>query len=115
MHVLLVLNQEVLLLYLDDKAIIREIRGEFYLMFQVVELRKHQLIDSRVRCYSMLTNDNNTNIFGNSPYQFHRMRLHYPDDNLGSLVLLSVPVVIVHHIDKWSPLYPLAWKKINKL
>ncbi|CAN0248728.1 unnamed protein product, partial [Scytosiphon promiscuus] len=34
-------------------AIIRRVRGEAYFMFQVGELRKHQLLETRVRCYAL--------------------------------------------------------------
>ncbi len=37
----------------SDKAIIREIKGKFYFSFQVVEMRKHQLIEAHVRCYAI--------------------------------------------------------------
>ncbi|CAM9659452.1 unnamed protein product, partial [Ectocarpus fasciculatus] len=34
-------------------AVIRRVRGESYFMFQVGELRKHQLLETRVRCYAL--------------------------------------------------------------
>eukprot|EP00904_Undaria_pinnatifida_P013755 jgi/Undpi1/950/HiC_scaffold_10.g04414.m1 len=34
-------------------AVIRRVRGESYFMFQVGELRKHQLLETKVRCYAI--------------------------------------------------------------
>jgi hypothetical protein len=34
------------------------------------------------------------------------MRLQRPDDELGGMLLLAVPSVVVHRIDNWSPLMP---------
>lgn len=38
-----------------DRAVIREIKGKFYFMFQVCELRKHQLTEAHVRCYAIIS------------------------------------------------------------
>ena len=35
----------------SDRAVIRRVRGRLYFMFQVCELRKHQLIEAHVRVY----------------------------------------------------------------
>ena len=35
----------------SDKAVIRRIRGKLYFMFQLCELRKHQLVEAHVRVY----------------------------------------------------------------
>lgn len=32
------------------------------------------------------------------------MRLIKPDDNVGGMLLLALPQVVVHQIDAWSPL-----------
>mmetsp|Transcript_9645 Transcript_9645/g.15313 ORF Transcript_9645/g.15313 Transcript_9645/m.15313 type:complete len:211 (+) Transcript_9645:1-633(+) len=36
------------------------------------------------------------------------MRLDQPDDQLGAAMLLSIPSMVVHRIDGWSPLAPQA-------
>ena len=38
---------------LSNKAIIRRISGKLYFMFQLVELRKHQLVEAQVRLYTI--------------------------------------------------------------
>jgi len=81
----------------SDKAVVQEIRGALYLMFQVVELRKHQLTEAKVRCYTLSQRPS---------LGMAAMRLHRPDDQLGSMLLLSLPAVVVHRIDNWSPLSP---------
>jgi hypothetical protein len=35
----------------SDKAVIRRVRGKLYFMFQLCELRKHQLVEAHVRVY----------------------------------------------------------------
>ena len=38
------------------------------------------------------------------------MRLDKPDDEIGGWLFLSLPSVVVHRVDAWSPLYPPpAW------
>jgi hypothetical protein len=92
----------------SDKAIIREIRGHLYFMFQVVEMRDvGQMIEGHVRAYAVRhLHDSNT---GKTTYfQSHSMRLQHPDDEIGGMLLLSLPSVVVHRIDAWSPLLPPA-------
>ena len=83
----------------SDKAVIREIRGALYFMFQVAELRKHQLVEAHVRLYCLRRRP----AFASSA-----MRLQRPDDELGAMLLLALPSVCVHRIDAWSPLAPPA-------
>jgi Inward rectifier potassium channel C-terminal domain/Inward rectifier potassium channel transmembrane domain len=92
----------------SDKAVIQKVRNEFYFMFQVGELRRQHLIDVSVRCYCMkherfLSSQGNLQTF---PFVTRQLPLHYPDDRIGSHILMSVPQVIVHHIDTSSPLLP---------
>ncbi|KAG5180748.1 inward rectifier potassium channel-domain-containing protein, partial [Tribonema minus] len=82
----------------SDKAVLRRIRGEYYFMFQVAELRKHQLLETHVRCYAVrhhrtLPIDANGALDESQPpetvhYQTHNMRLQHPDDELGGSMLL---------------------------
>jgi hypothetical protein len=97
-------------------AVIRRIRGEFFFMFQVGELRKHQLLETHIRCYAVrhdrtlpLRPDGSVNNDAEPEtvhYQTHNMRLQHPDDELGSQLLLVLPQVVVHRIEAWSPLMP---------
>jgi hypothetical protein len=34
------------------------------------------------------------------------MRLQHPDDELGAMLLMNLPSVVVHAVDNWSPLAP---------
>lgn len=36
-----------------DKAVIRRIRGKLYFMFQICELRKHQIVEAHIRLYAI--------------------------------------------------------------
>jgi len=151
----------------SDKAVIRRIRGRLFFMFQLSELRKHQLVEAHVRVYCVrheregqgkVGGDGPKSSFGttrhrgtankqsnasaaaaaaaaasasaaasssssssSSPhgdryhvetayFQTHNVRLQHPDDELGSLLLMALPNVVVHRIDEWSPLHaPAVW------
>ncbi|CAN0196479.1 unnamed protein product, partial [Ectocarpus sp. 13 AM-2016] len=71
-------------------AVIRRVRGEAYFMFQVGELRKHQLLETRVRCYALrherLTYNpcgNNTNNLGSSEASGFGARSTSVSSNIG--------------------------------
>eukprot|EP00040_Diaphanoeca_grandis_P009192 m.47964 g.47964 ORF g.47964 m.47964 type:complete len:389 (-) comp20630_c0_seq1:198-1364(-) len=86
----------------SDKAIIRNINNKFYFMFQVCEMRKHQLIEGHVRLYCIRHSQTAGPLV---PFQSHSMRLQQPDDELGGMLLLVTPQQVVHRIDAWSPLH----------
>jgi len=84
----------------SDKAIIRCIDGAYYFMFRVCDLRsQHALVEPHIRCYCVEQSD----IRG---FETTQMRLLQPDDELGATLLLSMPSIVVHRIDAWSPLAP---------
>lgn len=88
-----------------NSAVIRQIRGSYYLMFQVCERRKHQLVEAHVRLYAVrheFDDDGNAE----SLFQCHQMRVQQPDDDTGAMLLMVLPQVVVHRIDPWSPLFP---------
>ncbi|EGB11729.1 hypothetical protein AURANDRAFT_12951, partial [Aureococcus anophagefferens] len=90
----------------SDRAVIRRVGGELYFMFQVVEMRSHQLIEGHVRCYAVR---DETDARGRAaPFQQCAMRLDKPDDELGGWLFLALPSVVVHRLDAWSPLVPPA-------
>lgn len=86
----------------SEKAIIAQIRGEIYVMFQVCDLRKHQLIEAHVRLYCVQHAPSSTGIC----FQTRAMRLQHPDDELGGMLLLALPQLVVHRVDPWSPFWP---------
>lgn len=89
-----------------NKAVIRKIRGKRYLMFQICELRKHQLVEAHVRLY-LIRHNREPEVGGQVSYfQTCTMRLNHPSDELGGMLLLCLPQTVVHEIDLWSPLYP---------
>ena len=128
----------------SDKAVVREIAGHLYLMFQVCEMRKHQLVEAHVRCYAVRHvrkktkrakrrrgEKGNAGVGGDSHasgeeedddddddeeimFQSHAMRLSHPDDELGATLLMCLPSVIVHRIDAWSPLLPPGGLELGK-
>ncbi|DAZ97592.1 TPA: hypothetical protein N0F65_002211 [Lagenidium giganteum] len=86
---------------LSHNACVRRIRGELYFMFQVCEMRKHQLVEAHVRMYAVRHDVD----FGKCFYfQSYPMRIQHPNDELNGMLLLALPSVVVHRIDEWSPL-----------
>ncbi|KAF4321916.1 hypothetical protein JM18_003699 [Phytophthora kernoviae] len=86
---------------MSTHACVRRIRGNLYFMFQVCEMRKHQLVEAHVRMYAVRHDVE----FGERYYfQSYPMRIQHPDDDLGGMLLLALPSVVVHRMDAWSPL-----------
>uniref|UniRef100_A0AAV1V587 Uncharacterized protein n=1 Tax=Peronospora matthiolae TaxID=2874970 RepID=A0AAV1V587_9STRA len=86
---------------MSTHACARRIRGDLYFMFQVCEMRKHQLVEAHVRMYAIRHDVE----FGEHYYfQSYPMRIQHPDDDLGGMMLLALPSVVVHRMDAWSPL-----------
>jgi len=97
-------------------SIIRRIRGKLYYMFQLCELRKHQLVEAHVRLYTMkqeveaaALENSQSNLLSEKDrvyFQTCTMRLNHPNDETGSMILMCMPQLVVHEIDASSPLYP---------
>ena len=87
---------------LSTKACVRRLRGNYYFMIQLCEMRKHQLVEAHVRMYAIRHDYS----YG-QPYYFqsYPMRVQHPDDDVGGMLLLALPSVIVHRIAPWSPLF----------
>mmetsp|Transcript_20189 Transcript_20189/g.55930 ORF Transcript_20189/g.55930 Transcript_20189/m.55930 type:complete len:557 (-) Transcript_20189:182-1852(-) len=84
----------------SEKAVIRYIDGAHYLMFRITDLRvQHPLIEPHVRCYCVVKDP----VRG---FEMVPMRLDHPDDELGGMLVLTIPYLVVHRIDAWSPLAP---------
>ena len=68
---------------------VREIGGNPCFVVQIGEMRKHQIIEAHVRMYCVRHT-------GEGPhrvlFQTHTMRLQQPDDELGGLLLLAIPL-----------------------
>ncbi len=88
-------------LVISSKAVIRRIRGELYLMFQICEMRKHQLVEAHVRMYTIRHDIEQGEHYY---FQSYPMRVQHPDDDLGGMLLLALPSIVVHRLDAWSPL-----------
>lgn len=87
----------------SEKAIISQIAGDWFFMFQVCDIRKHQLCEAHVRLYSI----QHSEAPGGIHFQTRSLRLQHPDDELGGMLLLALPQVVMHRIDRWSPLCPV--------
>lgn len=109
----------------SDKSVIRRIRGVPYLMFRLGERRKYNLIDATVRCYCVrherlpiaqshsqmnattTTGEGRSRVRVETTYFVSRhMRLVQPDTQFGAHVWMGLPQVVVHRIDRESPLLP---------
>lgn len=138
----------------SNHAIVRRVRGKLYFMFQLCELRKHQLVEAHVRLYvfrqdsyveagddgkdggSSIGIGTSGNIMASTSlpastahgvisrdsavgatskgaghkvkthFETSALRLNHPNDDLGSMLLMCLPQVVVHEIDASSPLMP---------
>mmetsp|Transcript_87382 Transcript_87382/g.242373 ORF Transcript_87382/g.242373 Transcript_87382/m.242373 type:complete len:444 (-) Transcript_87382:198-1529(-) len=86
----------------SEKAVVCQIDSQCYFMFQVCDFRKHQLCEAHVRLYCV----QHSETAGGVTFQTRAMRLQHPDDELGGMLLLALPQLVVHRIDPWSPLCP---------
>jgi len=87
----------------SKNAVVRRVNGRLKFMFNVVEMRKHTLVEAHVRCYAVSRHE-----IADSSFCFVRtdaMRLIKPDDELGSTIFMGLPSLIVHDIDGYSPLH----------
>lgn len=66
----------------SEKAIIRRVRGKLYFMFQLCELRKHQLVEAHVRVY-VVRNEVDLSHCINDP---HCTDEHPPPDNTANSI-----------------------------
>eukprot|EP00043_Microstomoeca_roanoka_P011442 m.107770 g.107770 ORF g.107770 m.107770 type:complete len:464 (+) comp15197_c1_seq2:116-1507(+) len=116
----------------SNKAIIREVNGKWYFLFQVCDLKKHALVEAHVRLYALRhrpvagapasasapseVRASSTMRSTNIPlttthrvwFQTHVMRTINPNDETNGMILLSLPDQVLHCIDEWSPLMPAA-------
>ncbi len=91
----------------SDRAAIHRVHGELFFCFQVVEQKKHPLVEAHVRCYAVR---DETDAWGRHvEFQPCAMRLEKPDDEMGAMLFLSLPSLVVHRLDAWSPLVPPDW------
>eukprot|EP00730_Choanoeca_flexa_P014149 TRINITY_DN6079_c0_g1_i1.p1 TRINITY_DN6079_c0_g1~~TRINITY_DN6079_c0_g1_i1.p1 ORF type:complete len:512 (+),score=97.87 TRINITY_DN6079_c0_g1_i1:73-1536(+) len=98
----------------SDKAVIRAIRGHWYLMLQVTELQRHPLLEAHIRLYAIQHHSVDDQVEGTSHrvyFQTNSLRLQQPDDELGGNLLLMLPNTVVHRIDNWSSLLPLDLRR----
>ena len=100
------INTRASTIIFSNKAVIRFSKeGVPYFMFQVCEMRKHQLVEAHARCYAFLR-PLSTKVPGRRSFVTKSMRLVHPDDALSGFILLAAPSCIVHRIDHWSPMCP---------
>lgn len=90
----------------SDRAVIRKIRGRYHLMFQVCEMRKHTLVEAHVRMYCVRKDYDHLATGTVAYFQSFPMRLQHPDDEMGGMLMMNLPTIVVHPLDAWSPLVP---------
>lgn len=88
----------------SDKAVVRKVADAYYLIFQVCEMRRHHLLDARVRLFAIKHERDKDG--GVAYYQAHRMALKRPNDAAGGMLLMALPQLVVHKLDWHSPLVP---------
>jgi hypothetical protein len=94
----------------SDKAVVRRVQGVPYLLFRIGELRRQHLIEVNVRCYCLkherYLRNAEQNEVETAYFLTRHLKLQYPDESLGSQILMSLPQVLVHRMDSDSPLFP---------
>jgi hypothetical protein len=93
-------------LLFSERATIRCINGALRFVFRVVELRKHQLVESHVRLYAIQNSALRSGASGGGRVAALQMRTTLPDDEYGACLFLMLPSYCVHTIDASSPLLP---------
>eukprot|EP00927_Polykrikos_kofoidii_P004525 TRINITY_DN11783_c0_g1_i1.p1 TRINITY_DN11783_c0_g1~~TRINITY_DN11783_c0_g1_i1.p1 ORF type:complete len:477 (-),score=57.62 TRINITY_DN11783_c0_g1_i1:19-1449(-) len=91
----------------SNNAVIRQMSGRLYLVIQLCELRRTQLLEAHVRLYVV----RNPRFLSEAPLespQAFELRLVRPNDETGALILPVVPTTIVHEIDRFSALGPIS-------
>lgn len=103
-------NRRARQILFTDKACILCLRGKFQLTFQVFDLQASMpIINSSVRLVAAVYIPPTPNM--PAFYQTRVMRVTRPDDRTGSKLWLSVPCLVMHEIDMWSPLAPASVAK----
>lgn len=90
----------------SDKAIVRAVSNQLYLVLRVVEMRKHQLVHAYAHAYAIndsgdVIGDTAAKDEGSSVHALP-MQLVHPADEM----MLMTPCFIVHRLDERSPLVP---------
>ena len=114
-------NKRASTVVFSKNAIIKRIRGKLFFQFRVCELRKHQLVEAHIRCYT-IRHERDVQNGVVTPFRSLSMRLNHPNDELGGIyvvhfvvvvviiipgmLLMCLPQEIVHEIDAWSPIMP---------
>ena len=73
-------------------------------MLQVCEMRKHALVEAHVRVYTVRKDLDHLATGSVAYFQPFAMRLQHPDDELGGMLMMNLPNIVVHALDAWSPL-----------
>ena len=85
------------------QAVLRRIDGNYFFVFQVVDIARYVLTEAHLRCYTVTSAVGDD---GEEWAQHSAMRVEQPDDERGSTLFLELPTQVVHRLDAWSPLVP---------
>ena len=95
-------NSRACTILFSRQAVIRRVRDKFYFFVQVCELRKHQILQARVRFYALRHETNP--VTRTSSHTLLPMAATHPKIGEGAVVLF-LPQIIAHEIDDNSPLF----------
>lgn len=93
----------------SDKATLRRRNGDgrWVFEFRVYDSDpRHPLVEAHVRLYAIRHPRLVGSIQNSAPVSIEPLRLWKPNDDLGGVVLASVPTVVSHHVDVHSALSP---------
>eukprot|EP00051_Salpingoeca_urceolata_P001919 m.45168 g.45168 ORF g.45168 m.45168 type:complete len:405 (-) comp11760_c0_seq1:124-1338(-) len=82
----------------SSKAVVRCVNNRLHFCFRVCQSSQAPMVEAQVRCYALR--------HAGATVQTAAMRIWQPDDDLGSYLFLSLPSLVLHSVDAWSPLIP---------
>ena len=87
----------------SDKIVVRVTeRGTIVWQFRVYDVDQgHGIVEAHVRMYALLKHKDT-----DGHPQLVQLRIVYPNDELGAVLFLTIPTVVTHEMDNYSPLYP---------
>jgi hypothetical protein len=79
----------------SKKATISKIDNEIYFEFRCADMREHTLLEAKIRAYAIRTviDPSGMEFF----YRSAQLKLSYPDDGLGGMMMLALPTKCASH------------------
>lgn len=87
----------------SEFATLRRVNGKLYFMCQFIDTKRHQLLSSTLRLYSVYKQAKSDQL--SNPFRYDQLKVTYPEFDYIPM-MMYFPQLIVHEINKSSPLMP---------